>query len=96
MLSQVTPDIVASLVSSLGVVGALVWYLYYNTSVTIPNLTKEHTTAIQNVANSFTESLKEERESRRVELKELHDAINSDRLCKWREQQGKCSLDSHG
>lgn len=89
MLAQVSPDIVVSLVSSLGVVGALVWYLYYNTSVTIPNLTKEHTAAIQHVADSFTTSLKEERESRRVELKELHDAINSERLCRWREQQNR-------
>jgi low affinity Fe/Cu permease len=86
VLSQVTPDIVASLVSSLGVVGALVWYLYYNTSVTIPNLTKEHTTAIQNIANSFTASLKEERETRRVELKELHESLTAERLCKWKDK----------
>jgi predicted PurR-regulated permease PerM len=51
-----SPDVITSLVSTLGIVGALVWYLYHNTTQTIPNLTKQYTESQEKVANTFAET----------------------------------------
>lgn len=85
MLAQITPDVVTSLISSLGVVGALVWYLYFNTSRTIPELVKQHSDTMERISNNFTTNLKEEREQRRQELELLKAWITAEASCKFRD-----------
>ena len=78
-----TPDIVTSLVSTLGVVGALVWYLYHNTTKTIPDLTDKYTKANESIANKFSETLKEERQYRREEIDSLKTWIKVEATCRY-------------
>lgn len=61
----------AQLVSSIGIGGVLVWYLYHTTTKTIPDLTTKHTTNIENVTNKFSDTLRDERTARREEIEEL-------------------------
>jgi predicted PurR-regulated permease PerM len=58
-----SPDVVTSLVSTLGIVGALVWYLYHSTTKTIPeiaktinDITKQHTDSQEKVASKFADT----------------------------------------
>lgn len=85
MIGQITPDIVTTLVSSLGVVGALVWYLYHNTTRTIPDLTKQHSDTMKEISNNFTGNLRGEREQRAKELELLKVWIKTEAACKFRE-----------
>jgi hypothetical protein len=85
MISQITPDIVTTLVSSLGVVGALVWYLYHNTTNTIPTLTRQHCETMEKISGEFTMNLKEERKQRQTELELLKGWIKTEAACKFNE-----------
>lgn len=85
MTGQITPDVVTSLISSLGVVGALVWYLYFNTSKTIPELVRQHSETMDKISNNFTSNLREEREQRRQELELLKVWIKTEASCKFHE-----------
>ena len=78
-----TPDIITSIISSLGVVGALVWYLYHNTTKTIPDLTEKYTRTNETIANKFTETLKEERAYRKEEIRSLQQWISSEAACRY-------------
>jgi hypothetical protein len=78
-----TPDVITSLVSTLGVVGALVWYLYHNTTKTIPDLTDKYTKANENIATKFSDTLKEERNYRREEIDSLKTWIRSEAACRY-------------
>lgn len=63
-------DMIGSLVTTFGIGGALVWYLYWTTSKTIPELTKTHTDTTERIADKFVQSLVEEREARSRDLME--------------------------
>lgn len=89
MIAQITPDGIGSIVSSLGVVGALVWYLYHNTTKTIPDLTQLHSDTMEKISDNFTHNLKEEREQRRQELELLKSWIKTEASCKFHEPSHK-------
>lgn len=74
-------ELVVSLVSTLGVTGILVWYLYFNVTVAIPKLTDKHAETMDKITERFTETLKDEREYRRSELADLKTFIKSE-ACK--------------
>lgn len=80
-------QLIATLASSLGVVGALVWYLYYTTSKTLPTIVKEHRESIAEVTNKFSDTLSEtlhnEREHRKSEMIQLQQFIKSGEGCKF-------------
>lgn len=89
---------ITAIVSSLGVVGALVWYLYFNTTTTIPNLTKQYTESQEKVATkfadtqdkiaqNFAQTLQEERNYRKQEIAALQQWIKSEASCKYNQDQ---------
>ena len=91
-------DEITSIVSSLGVVGALVWYLYHNTTTTIPNLTKQYTDSQEkvaakfadtqnNIAENFANTFEEERNYRKQEISALQQWIKSEASCKYSRDQ---------
>ena len=80
-----TPDIISSLVSSIGVVGALVWYLYFNTTKTIPDLTRQYTESTERIASQFAETMESEREYRREEISNLKEWISNESKCRYNE-----------
>jgi predicted PurR-regulated permease PerM len=91
-------EIISTLVSSLGVVGALIWYLYHNTTTTIPNLTKQYTESQERVSqqfantqkqitDNFSSTLREEREYRKQEINALQAWIKSEASCKYNQDR---------
>ena len=87
-------EVISSIVSSLGVVGALVWYLYHNTTTTIPNLTKQYTESQEKVASKFADTqkgiadnfastLEEERNYRKQEILALQQWIKTEASCQY-------------
>lgn len=83
IFAQVSPDLISSLVSTLGVGGVLVWYLYHTTSKTIPDLTDRYLLSQKEIAGEFSKALKEEREYRRDEIDALKAWIKSEAACKY-------------
>jgi hypothetical protein len=71
-------ELIASLVGTVGVTGALCWYLYQTTAVTIPNLTEKHSQSIDKITERFTDTLKDEREYRRVEIEGMKQFIKQE------------------
>jgi hypothetical protein len=78
-VAESNADGIGSIVSNLGVVGTLVWYLYHNTTKTLPGLaeahnqvTKEmlenHNLAQDKIAAAFALNLEKERKLREDEL----------------------------
>jgi hypothetical protein len=53
----------SGLLSTFGIGGALVWYLYYNTSVTLPALHEHYSKVLTEMGKEFTAALKEERDA---------------------------------
>ena len=94
MAAQITSDVITQVISSLGVVGALVWYLWHNTTVTIPGLTKTHSDAMEKITDKFSISLSEERKQRIMELEMLKSWITSEAACKFGEQSKR--IDHNG
>ena len=88
-MAQITSDVITQVISSLGVVGALVWYLYFNTTVTIPGLTAKHSETMEKITEQFSRNLCEEREQRRMELELLKSWIKTEASCKFREQSNR-------
>lgn len=89
---SVLPDL-GQIVANLGVVGTLVWYLYHNTTKTIPDLTDKYTKAIDEMnerhlqslveeRERFAKVLAEEREFRRAEIEKLSYLIKAEAACK--------------
>lgn len=87
-------EVITDIISSLGVVGALVWYLYHNTTTTIPNLTKLYTESQEKVAtnfantqrdiaDNFASTLEQERNYRKQEIQALQQWIKSEASCKY-------------
>ena len=75
-----------ALIGQLGVVGALVWYLWYRTSVADPKrdaevwqridaMTARHETNVTKTVEAFDEALTAERTARREEIVLLKDAF---------------------
>ena len=91
MVAQITSDVITQVISSLGVVGALVWYLYFNTTVTIPGLTQKHSETMEKITEQFSRNLCEEREQRRQELELLKSWIKTEASCKFREPTNRAN-----
>jgi len=73
------PNIIGSVLSTLGIGGALVWYLYYTTSVTMPKRDDHYSQTLNEITKEFTTCLKEERDYRRTEIIELKAVIRESR-----------------
>jgi hypothetical protein len=93
-----SPDVITSLVSTLGIVGALVWYLYHNTTKTIPDITAQYTQSQERVASKFAETqdkisdrfastLADERSYRKQEIAALQDWIKNEASCKYNQDR---------
>jgi len=80
-------ELLVSVVSSLGVVGALVWYLYHNTTKTIPDLTDRYTKSIDKISDNFSSTLREERGYRKEEIRALQEWIKLEASCKYNADQ---------
>ena len=89
-----TMDVITTLVTNLGVLGALVWYMYYTTAVTIPKINTTHSeaykelidqnnAALNKIATDFTSSLAEEREARKEEVTALKEWIRNEAKCNY-------------
>ena len=79
-------DLITSLVSSLGIGGVLVWYLYYNVSVVLPKKDEHFRAAVDQITERFTATLREEREFRATEMQRLEHMFERSE-CRY--QQGK-------
>lgn len=71
----------SGLLSTFGIGGALVWYLYYNTSVTLPNLHENYSKVLTDMGKEFTAALKEEREASAREFEKLRNSMAKDGRC---------------
>jgi hypothetical protein len=79
-------ELIIQLVSTLGVSGVLVWYLYHTTTKTIPDLADKHAKSMESISEHFTETLKDvtaqERSAREREINLLQASIP--RMCQFR------------
>ena len=69
-----------SFLSSAGIGGVLVWYLYYTTSVLVPRMHDTHQAAIREIVAEFRSDLKEERTLRmemHQDLMEMHQDLRA-------------------
>jgi hypothetical protein len=93
-----TPDVITSLASTLGVVGALVWYLYHNTTKTLPEIVKTYTESQEKqsqkfadttdkISERFSTTLSDERNYRKQEIQALQAWIKSESSCKYNEDR---------
>lgn len=78
-------ELISSLVGTIGVTGALVWYLYWTTAKTIPSLTTKHSETMERIADKFSDTLREEREFRRQESEGMKQFIKQEG-CKYSSQ----------
>ena len=85
-MEGIDTNMVSGLISTLGIGGALVWYLYYTTSVTMPKRDEHYSKVLTEITSNFTESLREEREFRRVETQEMKAIIRESR-CRMTDEQ---------
>lgn len=96
-------EVLPGMVSSLGVLGALVWYLYYTTTKTLPDINRHHDERIEQVVKAnnqallevttdFTTTLKEEREFRRREMEVLLERIKTEAACRYKENDSNNSI----
>ena len=93
-----TAEVITSLASTLGVGGALVWYLYHNTTRTLPDIVKTYTESQERQAEKFADTadkiterfsatLVDERQYRKQEIKALQDWIKSESACKYNQDR---------
>lgn len=111
MLAEgLTVDLLSGTISQVGVVGALIWFLWYSTSVTGPKRDDEYRKSIESVTNKmavatdkFTDSLSEERRMRVIELDSLKKFIHDESACRYdadnpghrSRDQDQCNLPIH-
>jgi hypothetical protein len=76
---------ISGLLSTFGIGGALVWYLYYNTAVTLPKLHEHYSAILNDVTKEFTAALKEEREASSREFQLFRDQAKEAR-CLYRDK----------
>ena len=92
MFAEVSPDIIPNVISSAGVLAVLIWYLYYTTTKTLPDITTRHYTQIQaiteihkksieNLTEQFAKSLIDERHDRKIEIESLKHWMSAE-ICK--------------
>lgn len=92
VMASLTPDVFSQVVTTLGTLVVLAWYMYYNQTKTMPDLQEKHTSlvkeilkdnreATENITNKFTQSLAEERVNRKEELDSLKEWME-DNVCK--------------
>lgn len=90
-------ELLTSIVSSLGIAGVLVWFLYHTTTKTIPEkdaahrsevkeITKNYSDTVQGVTNKFADTLKEERVYRQQEVEMLKTWIRNEASCRYNER----------
>lgn len=82
-MEPLSMDVITQLVASLGPSGALVWFLWFTTSKTIPELTAKHTATIESISARFTKSIEEERTARREEITSLKTWIREEAKCRY-------------
>jgi hypothetical protein len=92
-----TVDILSGTISQVGVVGALIWFLWYSTSVTGPKRDDEYRKSIESVTDKmsiaterFTNTLGEERKSRIDER--LKNFIRDESACRYNADHNKSDL----
>lgn len=68
-------NVLAFVVSNLGVVGILVWYLWFVTSKEAPKARADFLTALQAIADRYAAMMKEEREQSRECLESQHSVV---------------------
>ncbi|AMV35727.1 hypothetical protein VN12_26780 [Pirellula sp. SH-Sr6A] len=73
---------IGQILQSVGVPGVLVWYLWHNTTKTIPDLVAQHQATIAKLTEDFSKALESERVARKVEVDELRDWIRDEAACK--------------
>lgn len=73
---------IGNIVSTIGVGGALVWYLWYTTSVAQPKRDEHYSKVLTEITSNFTQSLQEERVFRRQETAELKQLLRETR-CRY-------------
>ena len=78
MLAEVVIDW-AAWAKELGTVAALVWYLWYTQSVSIPSLAKNFRETLDLIVGQFRQDLKEERENRSKEIQLLRESFRCDK-----------------
>lgn len=61
----------ANIIGNLGVVGALVWYLYYNTTFTLPNMQSRFEITLDKIATRSDEAVAAEREECHARMQSL-------------------------
>jgi len=88
---EVDPNMISGLISTLGIGGALVWYMYYTTSVTLPARDDHYSNVLKEISANFTEALREERDFRRMETLEMKQIIRESRCRMNDEQQRKAN-----
>lgn len=86
--SKMDMDALTAIVSTLGVSGVLVWYLYYTTAVTIPKRDEIYTASVERIANNFADTLREERQHRELEINELKEFIAQTPICRYNRDHG--------
>lgn len=88
-----TQELITQIISSLGIAGVLVWYLYHTTTKTIPEKDKLHREEIDklsdkfcktcdNITDKFAETLKDERIYREQEVNSLKSWIKAE-TCRY-------------
>ncbi len=84
-------ELIASLCGTLGVTGALVWYLYYTTAKTIPRLTDKQSETMERITQKFSDTIRDDRDFRRQELESMKQFIRQEgcRYSNYVELKGK-------
>jgi hypothetical protein len=66
----------AAIVSVLGSLGFSIWFGWYTTTKTLPEMRREHVLALKEMTASFVAELKEERQQHASNIGRLEDAID--------------------
>lgn len=70
----------SGLLSTFGIGGALVWYMYYTTSVAQPKLHEHYSKILTDLTKEFTTELKAERASREASARERQCLLSPEQL----------------
>jgi len=90
MAQTAPPDAIASVltsvISSLGVLGVLVWIVYHILTRTVPDLTTQYTESIERTSAKFAKTLEDEREYRKQEIRLLQGWIQKEASCRYNDE----------
>ena len=87
-------ELLTGIVSSLGIAGVLVWFLYHTTTKTIPEKDAAHRSDIKDISQKFSDTvttvtakfsdtLREERVYRQQEVESLKSWIRNEASCRY-------------